>query len=60
MTALGSAHSTYDLLRYFADSWGLLVMLGVFVVLAAWPFRPSNRARNAQAATMIFKDENDG
>ena len=55
-----SAHSTYDLLRHLADSWGLLVMLLVFVVLAAWPFRPGTRERNNEAATMIFKDENDG
>ena len=55
-----SAHSTYDLLRHLADSWGLLAMLVVFVVLAAWPFRPGMRDRNHAAATMIFKDENDG
>lgn len=55
-----SVHSTYDLLRHLADSWGLVVMAGVFVVLAAWPFRPANRAKNQHAATMIFKDENDG
>lgn len=55
-----SAHSTYEMLRHFADSWGLLAMLLVFVVLVAWPFRPGARDRNENAATMIFKDENDG
>ncbi|MFC3213500.1 MULTISPECIES: cbb3-type cytochrome c oxidase subunit 3 [Novosphingobium] len=55
-----STHSTYDLLRHFADSWGLLVMLVIFLVLAAWPLRPGQRGRNETAATMIFKDENDG
>ncbi|MBT0669983.1 cbb3-type cytochrome c oxidase subunit 3 [Novosphingobium profundi] len=55
-----SSHSTYDMLRHLADSWGLLAMLVVFLVLVAWPFRPGNRHRNDEAATMIFKDENDG
>ena len=31
-----SAHSTYEGLRHFADSWGLLVMVIVFVVLAGF------------------------
>ena len=55
-----SAHSTYNLLRHFADSWGLLVMLGVFAVLCLWPFRPGGKARSQEAAEAIFKDETDG
>lgn len=55
-----SPHSTYDTLRHFADSWGLLVMVASFLVLILWPFRPGMRERNNEAATMIFKDENDG
>ncbi|MCJ2183865.1 cbb3-type cytochrome c oxidase subunit 3 [Novosphingobium sp. 1949] len=55
-----STHSTYDLLRHLADSWGLLAMMLVFVVLIAWPFRKGGRGRSDEAATMIFKDENDG
>lgn len=55
-----SAHSTYDLLRHLADSWGLLVMLMVFLALAAWPFRPGAGEKNSDAANMIFEDENDG
>jgi cytochrome c oxidase cbb3-type subunit 4 len=55
-----STHSTYDMLRHFADSWGLLVMLGCFLLLVLWPFRPGNSQRNSEAANMIFKDENDG
>jgi cytochrome c oxidase cbb3-type subunit 4 len=53
-------HSTYDMLRHLADSWGLLAMFVSFVVLVAWPFRPGMREKNEQAANMIFKDENDG
>jgi cytochrome c oxidase cbb3-type subunit 4 len=52
-----SDHSTYDMLRHLADSWGLLVMTAVFVTLAAWPFRPGARSRNQEAATMIFDEE---
>ncbi|MEJ5977366.1 cbb3-type cytochrome c oxidase subunit 3 [Novosphingobium sp. PS1R-30] len=55
-----SLHSTYDMLRHLADSWGLLVMALVFLGLAAWPFRPGASANNEAAAQLIFKDENDG
>lgn len=55
-----SDHSTYDMLRHLADSYGLAVMVAVFLVLALWPFRPGAAPRNHEAATMIFKDEDDG
>ena len=55
-----NAHSTYETLRQFADSWGLLAMMIAFLALAAWPFRPGARKRNEDAANLIFKDENDG
>ncbi len=46
---------TYNDLRHFADSWGLLAMTMLFLVLVAWPFRKDARRRNEEAATMIFK-----
>lgn len=55
-----STHSTYDLLRHLADSWGLVVMLVIFIGLVAWPFRPGARRHNDEAANLIFKDDNDG
>ncbi len=55
-----STHSTYELLRQLADSWGLMAMVVVFLGLIAWPFRPGARKHSDEAATMIFKDENDG
>jgi cytochrome c oxidase cbb3-type subunit IV len=55
-----STHSTYDLLRHLADSWGLVAMLVVFLVLVAWPFRPGAKRSSEDAANMIFRDENDG
>jgi len=55
-----SDHSTYDLLRHLADSYGLAAMMVIFLVLAAWPFRPGARERNHEAANLIFKDDDDG
>lgn len=55
-----SAHSTYEALRHFADSWALLAMTFVFVACVIWPFRRRNRERNEAAATMILKDDDDG
>jgi len=55
-----SAHSTYDALRHLADSWGLLAILVVFLVLSLWVFRPGSRQHHHDAANMIFEEENDG
>lgn len=55
-----SSHSTYDMLRHFADSWGLLAMVVTFLVLVLWPFRPGAHSANEAAKTMIFKDDDDG
>ncbi|MBV7257420.1 cbb3-type cytochrome c oxidase subunit 3 [Pacificimonas sp. WHA3] len=56
---------TYDEMRHFADSYGLVVMVILYIVLCGWAFRPNAKKRNEQAANMIFaddtiKDENDG
>lgn len=48
---------SYDALRHFADSWGLVAMALVFLTLAAWPFLPGSARGNARAATSIFEDE---
>jgi cytochrome c oxidase cbb3-type subunit 4 len=31
---------SYDALRHFADSWGLLFLVVVFVGVVVWVFRP--------------------
>ncbi|MEQ1509549.1 MAG: cbb3-type cytochrome c oxidase subunit 3 [Sphingopyxis sp.] len=54
------APSTYEAMRHFADSWGLLVMVLLFLCFAVWPFRPSARAANEHCANMIFDDELNG
>jgi len=55
-----SDHSFYDNLRHLADSWGLLAMVLIFLVLVLWPFRPGAGDRNRDAAQAIFKDDSDG
>jgi cytochrome c oxidase cbb3-type subunit 4 len=54
-----TGHSTYELLRQLADSWVLVAMGLLFLVLVAWPFRPAARDRNRDAASLIFKDDTD-
>jgi cytochrome c oxidase cbb3-type subunit 4 len=54
-----SGADLYALLRNFADGWGLAAMMAVFVVLCAWPFLPGGRRNSDEAATMIFKDDDD-
>lgn len=55
-----TGHSTYEVLRHFADSWGLAAMVLVFVILCLWPFRPGAKPDNDAAANMIFKDDDNG
>ena len=55
-----NGHSTYEALRHFADSYGLVAMAIVFMVLVAWPFRPGAKRHNDRAANLLFKDADDG
>lgn len=57
---MSTAHSTYETLRHFADSWGLAAMVMIFLVLVAWPFRPGVKDQHDEAANLIFKDEDNG
>jgi len=54
-----SGAAIYALMRNFADGWGLALMMGVFLLLCAWPFLPGGRSASDHAATMIFKDDDD-
>jgi cytochrome c oxidase cbb3-type subunit IV len=54
-----STHSTYDMLRHLADSWGLVMMGLVFAGLCLWPFRPGAGALNEDAAHSIFEEDSD-
>jgi cytochrome c oxidase cbb3-type subunit 4 len=48
---------SYEAVRQFADSWGLLFTMLLFLLLVLWPFRPGMKDRNDAAARMIFKDD---
>jgi cytochrome c oxidase cbb3-type subunit 4 len=48
---------TYDALRHFADSWGLLAMTLMFVGFVGWTFVPAARRSHSRAATSILEDE---
>jgi len=49
----------YHSLRHFADSWGLVGMGIVFLILVGWTFLPGSGDRNRSAAHMIFDEERD-
>ena len=47
----------YNLLREFADSWGLLSMLAFFVVAVLMLFRPGAAKLHADAANIPLRDD---
>lgn len=49
--------STYDFLRHFADSWGLLAMFGFFAAVVIWAFLPGARKRQNDAANIPFRHD---
>jgi cytochrome c oxidase cbb3-type subunit 4 len=51
---------SYELLRDFADSWGLAMMVVLFLAFGGWAFRPGSRQISNDAAHMIFKDDDNG
>jgi cytochrome c oxidase cbb3-type subunit IV len=34
---------TYDTLRYLADSWGLVALVVIFLIVVAFVFRPGSK-----------------
>ncbi len=49
----------YDMLRHFADSWGLLYMMAIFLSVVFMIVRPGAKA-HAQAAAMIPLNDEEG
>jgi cytochrome c oxidase cbb3-type subunit 4 len=47
---------TYTLLRHFADSWGLAVMVLFFIAASAFAFRPGSRQIYDKAAQIPLQD----
>ena len=50
---------SYQWLRTFSDSWGLVAMGVLWAAFIGWAFLPRNRGRNQAAANMIFDKEMD-
>lgn len=46
----------YDMLRHFADSWGLLYMMAIFIAVVFFLVRPGAKA-SARAAARIPLDD---
>ena len=49
----------YDAMRHFADSWGLLYMLAIFVIVAVMLFLPGAGKRARAAAATPLSDVDD-
>ncbi|MEQ1547428.1 MAG: cbb3-type cytochrome c oxidase subunit 3 [Chakrabartia sp.] len=48
---------SYEPLRHFADSWGLVIMTVMFLAFVGWTFRKGATAHHDTAANMIFKED---
>jgi cytochrome c oxidase cbb3-type subunit 4 len=48
---------TYTLLRQFADSWMLLLLTLIFLMIVYWAFRPGSRSLHDDAARSIFRND---
>lgn len=47
----------YDALRHFADSWGLIYMATIFILVMVMVFLPGARSRAADAARIPLADD---
>lgn len=47
----------YSLLREFADSWALLALFVLFLVVILWAFRPGSRAVHDDISRIPFRHE---
>jgi cytochrome c oxidase cbb3-type subunit 4 len=49
----------YDTLRHFADTWGLITMMGIFGAAALFVFRPGSRRYYERAARLPLDNTED-
>ncbi len=47
----------YHSMRAFADSWGLVYMMAIFLAVIVWVFRPGARKAGEEAAQIPFKED---
>ena len=48
---------TYDTLRHFADSWGLLALMTIFVIAVAFALRPGAGDAYSRLARLPLDDD---
>jgi cytochrome c oxidase cbb3-type subunit 4 len=56
-TAEETTMSTYEAMRHFADSWGMLAMLLFFAAVVVFMFRPGARKAAEEAAQIPLKED---
>lgn len=49
----------YQTMRTFADSWGLLFLVIVFVVAVIYTFRPGSKKKADEIARIPLEDDDD-
>ena len=49
--------SFYEIFRHFADSYGLIVIFGLYLLLCAWHFLPHSRDGVERAKHSILKED---
>ena len=47
----------YDMLRQFADSWGLVYMLAIFLAVVVFIVKPGAKANALEAARIPLDDD---
>ena len=52
--------SFYEAFRHFADSYGLIMIFGLYLLLCGWHFLPRAREGVEEAKNSIFKEDNHG
>ena len=50
---------SYNDMRHFADSWGLVFMALAYLVLIGWHYLPHGRKSSRDAAHMIFEPDSE-
>jgi cytochrome c oxidase cbb3-type subunit 4 len=51
--------SFYETFRHFADSYGLAIMFGLYLLLCVWHFLPRASRHVEAAKNSIFKEDDD-
>ncbi|MFZ5610547.1 MAG: cbb3-type cytochrome c oxidase subunit 3 [Pseudomonadota bacterium] len=49
---------TYESMRHFAGTWGLLLLIALFIGVVVYAFGPGSKARFRKAARLPLNDAN--